>query len=93
MLAVGLRSPEWFVMRWPTEKSVLTVASGSSVSMRFKSCENKFVVTPISVLVEKLSGAQTSVFKISMCRFAPARLIETIQMGAPSRKSEIKTPI
>lgn len=77
-------------MRSPTENRVLTVASGSSVSMRFKSCENRFVVTPMSVSVKKRSGARKSVFKMSSCRFAPARLIETIQIEQPSRKSEIK---
>lgn len=69
------------------------MASGSSVSIRFKSCENKFVVTPMSVSVKKRSGARNNVFKMSSCRFAPARLMETIQMEAPSRKSEIKAEI
>lgn len=40
-----------------TEKTVFNVALGSSVSIRFRSCENRFVTTPVSVLVKKDSGA------------------------------------
>jgi hypothetical protein len=40
-----------------TEKTVFNVAFGSSVSIRFRSCENRFVTTPVSVLVKKDSGA------------------------------------
>lgn len=40
-----------------TEKIVFIVAFGSSVSIRFRSCENRFVTTPVSVLVKKDNGA------------------------------------
>lgn len=36
---------------------MFSVAVGNSVSIRFRSCENRFVTTPVSVLVKKDSGA------------------------------------
>jgi hypothetical protein len=48
-----------------TQKRVLRVDSGSSVSIKFKSWENRFVITPVSVVVKKCNGARISVCRAS----------------------------
>jgi len=73
-----------------TQNSVFNRAFGSSVSIRFKSCENRFVTTPVSVLVKKARGARINVRRVSWWTFAPARLTEMIKIEIPSKSSEIK---
>jgi hypothetical protein len=74
-----------------TENRKFSSAFGNSVSTRLRSCENKFVTTPVSVLVKKLKGAPTSVCKAALWMFAPTRCTETIKTTIPSSKSE-KSP-
>lgn len=76
-----------------TQKRVFSSAFGSSVSMRFKSCENRFVTTPLSVAVKKLSGARISVRRASRCKLAPALCTETMKIAMPRRRSDIMAHI
>lgn len=69
---------------------MFSVALGNSVSMRFRSCENKLVTTPVSVVLKKRSGALIRVWRAFWCKLAPAFLMETIQSAMPSRSSDIR---
>jgi hypothetical protein len=57
--------------------------------MRFRSCENKFVTTPVSVLVKKARGARIRVRNASWCRRAPAFFTEAMKRMMPRRRSEV----
>jgi hypothetical protein len=61
--------------------------------MRFRSWENRFVTTPVSVLVKKASGARMSVCKASRCSRAPARLMDVMSRVMPRRNSAIRALI
>jgi hypothetical protein len=56
--------------------------------MRFRSCENRFVTTPVSVALKKRSGARTRVRRACWCRLVPARLTDTMNIAMARRASE-----
>jgi hypothetical protein len=57
--------------------------------MRLRSCENRFVTTPVSVFVKKERGARMRVRKASWCKRAPALFTEETKRIIPRRSSEI----
>ena len=66
---------------------------GSSVSIRFKSCENRLVTIPVSVAVKKRSGARISVRRASWWSLAPALFTETMKIVIVRRNSDITPQI
>lgn len=72
---------------------VLSVASDSSVSIKFRSCENRFVTIPVSVLVKNRSGAWINVRKASWWRLAPARFTAITKSASPTTDRDIKQHI
>ena len=65
-------------------------AFGSSVSTRFRSCEKRFVTTPVSVATKKDKGAFMSVFKMLQWRVAPAFLMKSMKTATASKSRDTR---
>jgi hypothetical protein len=61
--------------------------------MRFRSCENRLVITPVSVVVKKNSGALSSVLRARKWKLAPALFIETMKMAKLRTRADTRANI